>query len=211
MEVNLKNLDFSLLPEFLVSTGAGPGPGLGGLAPRPRAAAGWSVPSTGNGAARDDRGIRRLLPIYRELLTALREQARTWWAAVARYAAPNILLAGLMAEGLEGFDRPAPGRSFRRQADSAFLVRSSGSAGAPTRSGRGPVRQVVAKDGAHSYERHRWPGSRGAARSLPTAARCGFGVRRFGPPGMIPLVGIPTHPGYRQPIETTNEFARIKF
>jgi len=44
--------------------------------------------------------------IYRELLTALRERARTWWAAAAGHAAPNILLAGLMAAGLEGLDRP---------------------------------------------------------------------------------------------------------
>ena len=38
--------------------------------------------------------------VYRELLTALRERARTWWAAAAGHAAPNILLAGLMAAGL---------------------------------------------------------------------------------------------------------------
>ena len=44
--------------------------------------------------------------VYRELLTALRERARTWWAAAAGHAAPNILLAGLMAAGLGGFDRP---------------------------------------------------------------------------------------------------------
>jgi nitroreductase len=54
--------------------------------------------------------------IYRELLTRLRERARTWWAAAAGHAAPNMLLAALMAAGLGGFDRlghwpffPAPG------------------------------------------------------------------------------------------------------
>ncbi|HXQ16062.1 MAG TPA: CPBP family glutamic-type intramembrane protease [Caulobacteraceae bacterium] len=44
--------------------------------------------------------------VYRELLTALRERARTWWAAAAGHAAPNILLAGLMTAGLGGFGRP---------------------------------------------------------------------------------------------------------
>lgn len=52
--------------------------------------------------------------VYRELLTRLRERAATWWAAVAGHAAPNILLAGVVAAG--GFDPsrgwwffPAPG------------------------------------------------------------------------------------------------------
>lgn len=54
--------------------------------------------------------------IYRELLTAFRERASTWWAAAAGHAAPNVVLAGLIAAGLGGFDRsdtwpyfPAPG------------------------------------------------------------------------------------------------------
>src|ERR1039458_145440 len=29
--------------------------------------------------------------------------------------------------------------------------------------------------------------------------------------GSASLLGIPMNPGYRQPVETTNEFARIKF
>lgn len=44
--------------------------------------------------------------IYRELLTQLRERAGTWWAAAAGHAAPNILLAGLMAGGLEVMRSP---------------------------------------------------------------------------------------------------------
>lgn len=54
--------------------------------------------------------------VYRELLTRLRERAGTWLAAAAGHAAPNILLAALIAAGLGGFhgaDRwmlfPAPG------------------------------------------------------------------------------------------------------
>lgn len=54
--------------------------------------------------------------IYRELLTALQERAGTWLAAAAGHAAPNILLAGLIAAGLGGFGLgagwmlfPAPG------------------------------------------------------------------------------------------------------
>jgi len=54
--------------------------------------------------------------IYRELLTTLQEQAGTWLAAAAGHAAPNVLLAGLMATGLGGFGLgagwmlfPAPG------------------------------------------------------------------------------------------------------
>jgi hypothetical protein len=54
--------------------------------------------------------------VYRELLTVLRERAHTWLAAAAGHAAPNIVLAGLMAAGLGGFHRtggwvffPAPG------------------------------------------------------------------------------------------------------
>lgn len=44
--------------------------------------------------------------IYRELLTLLRERAGSWLAAAAGHAAPNILLAGLIAAGLGGFQRP---------------------------------------------------------------------------------------------------------
>jgi membrane protease YdiL (CAAX protease family) len=45
--------------------------------------------------------------IYRELLTILREQARTWFAAAAAHAAPNILVAGLMAGGMAISTRPS--------------------------------------------------------------------------------------------------------
>jgi hypothetical protein len=51
----------------------------------------------------------------------------------------------------------------------------------------------------------------GAGRSIPTAARCGFGVRRFGRAGALRLSASPCTAGYPQPIETTNESARIKF
>ena len=45
--------------------------------------------------------------IYRALLTDLRTRARTWLAAAAGHAAPNILVAGLAAAGLGGFHDPA--------------------------------------------------------------------------------------------------------
>lgn len=38
--------------------------------------------------------------VYRELLTLLVERARSWLAAAAAHAAPNLLLAGLMSTGL---------------------------------------------------------------------------------------------------------------
>ena len=44
--------------------------------------------------------------IYRELLTILRLNARSWLAGAAGHAAPNMLIAGLMAAGLTGFHRP---------------------------------------------------------------------------------------------------------
>ncbi|WP_430424087.1 CPBP family glutamic-type intramembrane protease [Phenylobacterium sp.] len=53
--------------------------------------------------------------VYRFLLTDLRRRAGTWLAAAAGHAAPNILLAGLMAAGVGGFESgawgyfPAPG------------------------------------------------------------------------------------------------------
>lgn len=54
--------------------------------------------------------------IYRELLTVLRERSGSWLGAAAGHAAPNILLAGLLAAGVELSDRtedwpffPAPG------------------------------------------------------------------------------------------------------
>ena len=54
--------------------------------------------------------------VYRELLATLRLNARTWIAGAIGHAAPNMLIAGLMAAGLGGFHRseawplfPAPG------------------------------------------------------------------------------------------------------
>lgn len=44
--------------------------------------------------------------IYRELLTELQERAGSWLAAAAGHAAPNIVLAGLMAAGLGSFHSP---------------------------------------------------------------------------------------------------------
>ncbi len=38
--------------------------------------------------------------IYRELLTLLRERSGTWLGAAAGHAAPNMLLAGLIAAGV---------------------------------------------------------------------------------------------------------------
>lgn len=54
--------------------------------------------------------------IYRELLTLLKERSGTWLGAAAGHAAPNVLLAGLIAAGVGLPDRaedwpffPAPG------------------------------------------------------------------------------------------------------
>ena len=54
--------------------------------------------------------------IYRELLTVLREKSGSWLGAAAGHAAPNVLLAGLLAAGVGLSDRtedwpffPAPG------------------------------------------------------------------------------------------------------
>ncbi|OYW84115.1 MAG: hypothetical protein B7Z20_11460 [Sphingobium sp. 32-64-5] len=54
--------------------------------------------------------------IYRELLTLLKEKSGTWLGAAAGHAAPNVLLAGLIAAGVGLPDRaedwpffPAPG------------------------------------------------------------------------------------------------------
>ncbi len=54
--------------------------------------------------------------IYRELLTLLRERSGSWLGAAAGHAAPNVLLAGLIAAGVGLSDRtedwpffPAPG------------------------------------------------------------------------------------------------------
>jgi len=44
--------------------------------------------------------------IYRELLTTLRERSGTWLGAAAGHAAPNVLLAGLIAAGVGLSDRP---------------------------------------------------------------------------------------------------------
>ena len=46
--------------------------------------------------------------VFRELLTQLRERARTWWAAAAGHAAPNMFLAAMAAVGLTGLDAPHP-------------------------------------------------------------------------------------------------------
>ncbi len=54
--------------------------------------------------------------IYRELLTVLREKSGSWLGAAAGHAAPNVVLAGLLAAGVGLSDRtedwpffPAPG------------------------------------------------------------------------------------------------------
>jgi uncharacterized protein len=60
--------------------------------------------------------------VYRELLTQLRERSATWLAAAAGHAAPNILLAGLMAAGLTGLDRPDPWPLFPAPGGLVFLV-----------------------------------------------------------------------------------------
>ncbi len=51
----------------------------------------------------------------------------------------------------------------------------------------------------------------GGARSIPTAARYGFAVLRFGLPGMTRLSTFTCAARYRQAVETANEFARLKF
>jgi hypothetical protein len=45
--------------------------------------------------------------VYRELLTQLRDRAGSWLGAAAGHAAPNILLAGLLAAGVELYPGPA--------------------------------------------------------------------------------------------------------
>ena len=44
--------------------------------------------------------------VYRELLTLLKERSGTWLGAAAGHAAPNVLLAGLLAAGVGLSDRP---------------------------------------------------------------------------------------------------------
>ncbi len=44
--------------------------------------------------------------IYRELLTVLRERSGSWLGAAAGHAAPNVVLAGLLAAGMGLSDRP---------------------------------------------------------------------------------------------------------
>jgi hypothetical protein len=44
--------------------------------------------------------------IYRELLTVLREKSGSWLGAAAGHAAPNVLLAGLLAAGVSLSDGP---------------------------------------------------------------------------------------------------------
>lgn len=60
--------------------------------------------------------------IYRELLTRLRERASTWWAAAAGHAAPNIVMAGLIAAGLGGFMGPDTWMFFPAPGGLAFPV-----------------------------------------------------------------------------------------
>ncbi|MCI3135230.1 type II CAAX prenyl endopeptidase Rce1 family protein [Phenylobacterium aquaticum] len=45
--------------------------------------------------------------VYRTLLSDLRTRARTWMAAAAGHATPNLVFAGLAAAGLGGFHDPA--------------------------------------------------------------------------------------------------------
>lgn len=59
---------------------------------------------------------------YRELLTMLRERAGTWLAAAAGHAAPNILLAGLMAAGVGLSDRPSDWPFFPAPGGLVFLA-----------------------------------------------------------------------------------------
>ncbi len=55
--------------------------------------------------------------IYRELLTLLRERAQTWLAAAVAHALPNLVFAGLIGLGIQGFGvkdwplTPVPGGS----------------------------------------------------------------------------------------------------
>jgi hypothetical protein len=58
--------------------------------------------------------------LYRELLTLLRERALTWWAAAAGHAAPNIVMAGLIAAGLDGFTEPGTWMFFPAPGGLAF-------------------------------------------------------------------------------------------
>ncbi len=55
--------------------------------------------------------------VYRELLTMLRERAKTWLAAAVAHALPNLIFAGLIWLGIQGFGvkdwplTPVPGGS----------------------------------------------------------------------------------------------------
>lgn len=55
--------------------------------------------------------------VYRELLTQLRERAQTWWAAAVAHVVPNVIFAGLIGLGIQGFGvedwplTPVPGGS----------------------------------------------------------------------------------------------------
>lgn len=64
--------------------------------------------------------------VYRELLTVLREQAGTWWAAGVAHAAPNMLLAGVMAGGVGAFDLSAGWWWFPAPGGVVFLIAALG-------------------------------------------------------------------------------------
>ncbi|MCC7004275.1 MAG: hypothetical protein IT357_19125 [Gemmatimonadaceae bacterium] len=63
--------------------------------------------------------------IYRELLTQLRERSNSWLGAAAGHAAPNIVLAGLIAAGVTLPPGRTTGRSSPRRAGSCFRVSRS--------------------------------------------------------------------------------------
>lgn len=64
--------------------------------------------------------------VYRELLTVLRERAGTWWAAGVAHAAPNMLLAGVMAVGVGAFDLSAGWWWFPAPGGVVFLIAALG-------------------------------------------------------------------------------------
>jgi hypothetical protein len=67
--------------------------------------------------------------VYRELLTRLQQRAGSWLGAAAPHAAPNALLAGLMAAGLGGFQSPADWRLYPAPGGLVFLALAAVAAG----------------------------------------------------------------------------------
>lgn len=80
--------------------------------------------------------------IYRELLTVLRERSGTWLGAAAGHAAPNILLAGLIAAGVGLSDHPDDWPFFPAPGGLVFPLFALGAVLALRRTKRGATQSV---------------------------------------------------------------------